>query len=63
MLIVKLVSYDEQFDTFECAFSNAHGEFESLLPASVIPYIAPHLCKSVDDLPYDLVGKFFILMR
>ena len=64
MLKVTTKSYDSYFDTYECEFSEEGGPtFASLLPASVLPYIASKLCDETEDLPYGLVGKSFTLTR
>lgn len=64
MLKVTITSYDEQFDTFACVFTEDNGPtFESLLPASVLPYVAPALCDAAEDLPYDLIGQSFTMNR
>jgi len=62
MLKIKINSYDSHFDTFACTFQDEDNpSFESLLPATMLPYIAPGLCNACDDLPFDLVGKEFSL--
>lgn len=62
MLKVLIKSYDSHFDTFACTFQDEDNpSFESLLPATILPYIAPDLCNACDDLPFDLVGKEFSL--
>lgn len=59
MINILIKSYDEHFDTFACVFTQDGVSFESLLPATLLPYIAPHLCAMYEDLPYDLVGCSF----
>jgi hypothetical protein len=62
MLNVKIRSYDEHFDTFACTFSEDEApSFESLIPATLLPYIAPKLVARLDDLPFDAVGQEFNL--
>ena len=62
MLHIKINSYDEHFDTFACSFTeDENPSFESLIPATLLPYIAPELVAQCDDLPYDTVGREFTL--
>lgn len=63
MLHIKINSYDEHFDTFACSFQDHVSDacFESLIPATLLPYIAPELVAQCDDLPYDSVGREFTL--
>jgi len=62
MLKVYIKSYDEWFDTFACVFTeDDNPSFESLIPATMLPYIAPDLVNECDDLPYDTIGKTFTL--
>lgn len=70
MLTVHIKSYDEHFDTFEIEVhphdmlgrpcSDEHN-VRSLVPAVLLPYIAPELCAQCEDLPFDVVGKHFTL--
>lgn len=61
MLKVKIDSYDEHFDTFACTFTTANNSFQSLFPATMLPYIAPSVCALCDDLPFEAVGYSFYL--
>ena len=61
MLSIYIKSYDEGFDTFACSFTDtlSYTSFESLIPAAMLPYIAPHLCD--EGAPYSAVGQEFTL--
>ena len=61
MLSIYIKSYDEGFDTFACSFTDSLSDtcFDSLIPATLLPYIAPHLCD--EDAPYSAVGQEFTL--
>lgn len=62
MLTIKIKSYDGHFDTFACSFTQDDIEFDSLIPAAMLPYIAFDLCeKFAELLPYGLVGETFVL--
>jgi hypothetical protein len=70
MLNVTIRSYDEFHDTFEIQVrpydmqnrpcSDEHL-VKSLIPAILLPYIAPDLCAWTEDLPFDAVGQEFNL--
>jgi hypothetical protein len=61
MLTVFIQSYDAHFDTFACNFTTDDTTFDSLIPATMMPYVAPEQCAECEDLPYDLVGKTFTM--
>ena len=63
MLHIDIKSYDDHFDTFAVSIQDHSSEsvFESLIPAVMLPYIAPQLVSELEDLPYDCVGKSFDL--
>jgi hypothetical protein len=62
MLNITIKSYDSHFDTFHIALQEDDGPaFESLIPATLLPYIAPELCATCEDLPFDVVGQSFKL--
>jgi hypothetical protein len=62
MLNVQIKSYDESSDTFTCSFQDSlFGQFESTLPATILPYIAPELVSLTEDLPFGLVGGSFTM--
>lgn len=63
MLTTTIKSYNEQDDTFAVhMIDSATGAgFDSTLPATLLPYIAPELCDECEDLPFDTVGKTFIM--
>lgn len=62
MLNVKIRSYDTHFDTYHIGVQETDGEvIESLIPAILLPYIAPNLVAMLDDLPFDAVGQEFNL--
>lgn len=65
MLNIDIKSYDSHFDTFACVFTDSLNEavFDSLLPATLLPYVAPKLCDETEDLPYGLVGQSFTMTR
>ena len=70
MLKVTIKSYDSLFDTFEveihpfdmmgrlCADDH---KVKSLIPAIMMPYVAPDLVANTEDLPFDLVDKEFTM--
>lgn len=70
MLTITIKSYDEHFDTFEIEVlphdmqnrpcSDDH-KVKSLIPAILLPYIAPTVCNASEDLPFDAVGQTFTL--
>lgn len=61
MLSVIIKSYDDHFDTFAVSILDRSNDssFESLIPAVMLPYIAPKLVSELADMPYDCVGKDF----
>ncbi len=61
MIQVTLNSYDEHFDTYAITVEDIslQAKVKSLIPAMLLPYIAPHVCASCEDLPYDAVGHAF----
>lgn len=62
MLTVYINSYDQHFDTFACTFTESDcAPFESLIPAALLPYIAPKQVALCEDLPYDMVGQTIVL--
>lgn len=65
MLNIKIRSYDEHFDTYHISVQeqdmNLEEPIESLIPAILLPYIAPNLVAMLDDLPFDAVGQEFNL--
>lgn len=67
MLNVKIRSYDPHFKTFHISVQKQTPDvpepIESLIPAILLPYLAPELVKQSDgyDLPYELVGQEFNL--
>lgn len=62
MLKVKINSYDEHFDTYACTFQEDDNlPFESLIPATLLSYIAPELVALCEDLPFDAVKQEFSL--
>lgn len=63
MITIHIKSYDEHFDTFEIRIDDGtgHGVVRSLIPALMLPYIAPQLVKECDDLPYAAIGRSFTL--
>lgn len=65
MLNVKIRSYDEHFDTSHISVQEQSTDvpepIESLIPAILLPYIAPKLVAELDDLPFDAVGQEFNL--
>mgnify|MGYP000432155386 CR=1 FL=1 len=62
-LTITIKSYDEHFDTFACSFQEIDeaAPFDSLIPATLLPYIAPDLVAQCEDLPFDVVGRSFTL--
>lgn len=70
MLNITIKSYDSHFDTFEIEVlpydmqnrpcSDEH-KVASLIPAILLPYIAPSVCAACEDLPYEAVGHVFTL--
>ncbi len=70
MIKVSIKSYDEYFDTFEIEVhpfdmlgrpcSDEH-KVKSLIPAIMLPYVAPDLCAQTEDLPYGVVGQDFFM--
>lgn len=63
MLKVKIKSYDEHFDTYACEFTDSLNEttIQSLIPAVMLPYVAPTVCALCEDLPFEAVGFSFCL--
>lgn len=67
MLNVKIRSYDPRFKTFHISVQEQTPDvpepLESLIPAILLPYLAPELVKQSDgyDLPYEFVGQEFNL--
>lgn len=63
MLTINVKSYSEQDDTFAVhMIDSLNGAgFDSTLPATMMPYIAPDVCIECEDLPYDLVGVSFTM--
>jgi hypothetical protein len=62
MLNVKIRSYDQHFDTYACTFKETGNEpFESLIPATLLWYVAPKLLNELENLPFDAVGREFDL--
>ena len=63
MLTINVKSYNEQDDTFAVhMIDSATGVgFDSTVPATLMPYIAPDVCEECDDLPYDFVDKSFTM--
>lgn len=67
MLNVKIRSYDSRFKTFHISIqdqaTHAQEPLESLIPAILLPYLAPNLVAQSDgyDLPYEFVGQEFNL--
>ena len=63
MLNIYIRSYDDRFDTFAVSIQDHLNDsvLESLIPAAMLPYIAPQLVSELEDLPYDCVGKSFDL--
>lgn len=70
MINILIKSYDSHFDTFEIQVrpydmqnrpcSDEHL-VKSLIPAILLPYIAPAVCNASEDLPFDAVGQEFTL--
>ena len=62
MLKIKINSYDQHWDTYACTFTESDCEpFESLIPAAMMPYVAPELVALSDGDPYGLVFRTFVL--
>jgi hypothetical protein len=67
MLNVKIISYNARFKTFHISVQEQTPDvpepIESLIPAILLPYLAPGLVAQSDgyDLPYEFVGQEFNL--
>lgn len=62
MLHINIIAYDAHFDTFHIGLQEDDDpKFESLIPATLLPYIAPELVAQTEDLPYGVVGQSFTL--
>lgn len=61
MIQVMLNSYDEHFDTYAITVQDPSLQVtvESLIPAMLLPYIAPTVCAACEDLPFEAVGHVF----
>lgn len=64
MLKIKITSYDETADTFNCDCRDV--ELGATIPmpiaATLMPYIATELVHETDDLPHGLVGRQFVMV-
>lgn len=56
---VKVISYDEQHDTFECELTTKSGaKVRANFDAAQVAESCP-ITHTLDDLPFDLIGQQF----
>lgn len=63
-LFITVEGYDERTDAFTCKVVTQNlPPYDIQIAATLMPYIAKAACDACDDLPFDLIGKQFIMTR